>query len=224
MCADRWSLGEQHARDARCFMTTAINESSVTLGEGESLVARSTAVPSCYRTRCISRNDLKIKIGRVWYDCPSDGGPVTDLIGFVGSVECPPAAQLCFSTSRRDRTWPELFDVSPRSGHGQGNYRVTLSGNNLRRVGLQIYLGETRCLEIEDESDGLGLQASCEVEAHEFNGEAEMLVPVIAIDSRGRSAHIDELFLFRDISPESAARLAASAACALVGLLALLAG
>jgi leishmanolysin len=94
------SYGSQYARDSLCFTSSLVDN---TLGEEPELRA------GCYRTLCASTTDLRIKVGKLWWKCDKEGGPLTDVEGFRGSIVCPPAQEVCHKAPRI--LWPELSEV-----------------------------------------------------------------------------------------------------------------
>lgn len=69
--------GEYFSPASRCFVSTL----------AKSLPFGGEKKPVCYETYCTGNNELKVRVGRYWYDCPA--GSAIPVVGFGGLLTCP---------------------------------------------------------------------------------------------------------------------------------------
>ena len=87
---------------SRCFDNTLAKDiPAVPLGQG------------CYSTLCAGPERLKIQLGSVYYNCPSDTQLVVD--GYGGSISCPTNLIICYGVPD-DPNYPEFISVNPDAG------------------------------------------------------------------------------------------------------------
>jgi len=89
-----------------------------------SIIPPSPQASRCYNTTCTGPNNMLIQVGGVWYPCDNQA---ISVIGFGGSLTCPPASVLCVD-ARVDNSWPKLLSVYPTGGPPSSV--ITLTGSN----------------------------------------------------------------------------------------------
>jgi len=107
--------GEEYCENCRCFLSNLLRWIP---GGGPSR-------HSCHETYCTSPTTLKVRVGKVWYDCPSQREiPVKD---YGGAITCPLVSQIC-GGAPKNNTWPIFTSIVPR--RGEPGSEVTIQGAN----------------------------------------------------------------------------------------------
>jgi len=82
--------GEVYGTTSRCFPSNAVSNQ---------YNAQSGPDARCYETVCAENKRLYVKVGPMWYQCPVNGGTITSLYKFTGSITCPKYYLVCDSTA-----------------------------------------------------------------------------------------------------------------------------
>eukprot|EP01111_Echinosteliopsis_oligospora_P002827 TRINITY_DN1442_c0_g1_i9.p1 TRINITY_DN1442_c0_g1~~TRINITY_DN1442_c0_g1_i9.p1 ORF type:complete len:311 (-),score=92.27 TRINITY_DN1442_c0_g1_i9:665-1597(-) len=105
--------GQVYSSSSRCAL------SNVVAGDK----AGKTTQGVCFPTSCVSSQQLKLKIGTLWYDC-AEGATIQGRSGYSGSVSCPSTQILC--SGQETIQWPVITDVSP--SRGKFGDTITITG------------------------------------------------------------------------------------------------
>ena len=76
---------EYFSDNSRCFLSTLVK--NIPFGGDEK--------PVCYETYCTGDNELNVRVGRNWYNCPS--GASIRVVGYGGVLFCPVVCMHNFS-------------------------------------------------------------------------------------------------------------------------------
>jgi len=142
--ATQVQTGQEFGPDSRCYFSTLVkiktgikSESYTEILVGGDLSAR------CYNTKCVDEDDLRVQIDNIWYPCTG----TIHVIGYGGYIDCPPAAEICSGT-KRDRTWPRITRVYPKSG--PPGTVITITGSNFDDSKFNYSVSvESPCLDVQ---------------------------------------------------------------------------
>ena len=119
------NYGETRGVAARCFASTLINSTKLEM----------TQYHGCYAHRCLSPTQLQLRIGEAWHDCNAHSQAVKPD-GWSGSLQCPPAEELCATSS--DLEWPDIISLAPTAGPMAGGTALTIAVSNLHAAGAAV--------------------------------------------------------------------------------------
>ena len=85
-------FGETIGKNSFCFMSSLLPNSSKN--------ATTSQIPVCYEVVCDTNNrNIIVKIGSLNVTCPSEGGNVTNILNYRGTIECPKYKEICPSSN-----------------------------------------------------------------------------------------------------------------------------
>ena len=93
--------GEEISENSFCFISSLLPSSSS--------ITQDTTISICYRVECDSSNKkIIVHIGSSTVTCPREGGTLSNLSGFKGSIICPKYTDIC--TFENNAICNEMFD------------------------------------------------------------------------------------------------------------------
>jgi len=177
------NYGEHYCPSCRCMSGVYTTQKNNTQQVG----------PSCFNFTCVN-NQLKVRVGYVWYDCTSDGQHITPTSGFDGYFICPTPANKWCPEVPSYTTWPVFLSVSPTSGSLGGSVTVEVSGidpSTVYQVLFGDYYGCSEPTMNAALSNGV-LTINCEIGEREdapvLRGNMKVDVTVTDIYGRGASS------------------------------------
>jgi len=185
--------GEVFSRTSRCYTTTLARiNTPIELESFTSVIPPGIQSSRCYNTTCAGPQDLRIQVDEVWYQCSDQ---TINVIGYGGSLTCPPALQICVGAAV-DNTWPTLTSIFPTSGNP--STRITITGTNFNTA-LYNYtvIMEVECTDVQV-IDNQTIAATIPGGDH-FVSVADLAIfktkkHIVVRDSRGYTAHMFNAF------------------------------
>ena len=95
--------GETIGKESFCFMSSLIPNNSKEVLEYQ--------IPICYAVECNEeKKRIILKIGSENITCPTNGGTVSRIDRFNGTIECPKYEEICLTTNKENYKCNEMFN------------------------------------------------------------------------------------------------------------------
>jgi len=129
--------GDKGGSSSRCFMSTLTRTAGSWLNPLK---------PMCYPIYCYSKTEYAVKVGKYYYACP-EGGSITGVDAYNGSIQCADPTVLCGYASNDD-TFPVFYSIEPNKT--KSGEKVKITGKNFGKVTVVALGASCSGLKIND--------------------------------------------------------------------------